>query len=685
MGINDIKRLRKKGTRYRTEDDGEDDSVPLAPKPPGMCAVFVEPDEDEADPEYIKAADVEKKRAIGKLRALNLNVDEHRTEDGTKTFLTITAPETLLRYEAEAHTYQLRLQEEYGGALCAYTAELEAKDAFDTPKDKAHKLFCSAFQLKMIKDVVYSEAYQAEPGEEEDVIDFDKLMNPEDPSMKIVEAYFPLHHDRVRLQLLMEWARPMDKPQPLELVREYFGEKMALFYTWFGFYNTMLWIPAIAGFLLFVTQILSYSQTGSLENPYSVVYACVIALWSNTFCSLWKQLENTRKYQWDMLAFEDLEDLREEFKDNPKTITSEEGGECDPHINEVTEEVDEYWYDDGQYFPIPTGRAKDQLITYTVVLVVIIIVIVAFQFFWVHVTHPLMEPGNVLVGGVLGGVLNSVVTIAFDIAMDGIAELELPGITGMLVEGENWTTDTEHEDAIIKKTFYFKFFSKYYALLMVAFGVNYLEIDGEVHKCPDFQCLPVLQCMFCTIVVIDIVYQLVVQHLFPIINKWIDAMNEPAGARAEAGRRPKPKTPQEEQYDWLDSTPTVDLYKDKIYQFGYISMFGVVFPLVVPLCLLVNLIEMRTRATTLLTKNRRPEPLSAADIGSYQYVLEVCRVSRREPACIAQAFYRLVPLLLLLPLRRLDVPTLLAVASSTSWAARMIDPAMITERREYSS
>jgi hypothetical protein len=42
--------------------------------------------------------------------------------------------------------------------------ELEEKDAFSPPMDKAHELFSSAFQLKMIKDMVYSEAYQTEAG-----------------------------------------------------------------------------------------------------------------------------------------------------------------------------------------------------------------------------------------------------------------------------------------------------------------------------------------------------------------------------------------------------------------------------------------------------------------------------------------------------------------------------------------
>jgi len=622
---------RTKATRYRTEDDPDDGSMALmaaAVGPPAMCAVFILPDEDEADPEYTKKAALQLARTIGKLLALNLNVDEYKNKAGTYMYLKISAPDTLLRYEAEENIYQLRLlKEEYGGALCAYSAELEERDAFEKPLAQDHALFCSAFQLKMIREVVNSEAYGADDGEgAEDAIDFGQLMEEDSqgPGMKIVEAYFPLHHERIRMKLLMEWARATSKPQPLEIMREYFGEKMALFYTWLGFYCTMLWIPGLTGAALFVTQVITFVETGSLENPYCLVYACVLSLWANVFCALWKQLENTRKYQWDMLAFEDFEEIRDEFKESAKTVKDKGDDEDgpDPHINEVTGDVDGYWYDDGTYLPLPTGRARDQLLTYSVVLLIIVIVVVCFDYIWVNVTHPLMEPGNVIIGGILGGVLNSIITIAIDCVMDGVAELELEGVTGWLVGEENWETDTKYEDAIIMKTFYFKFFSKYFALLMVSFGVNHVELSGDVHKCPDFQCLPVAQCMFVTIIVIDIAYQQIVQHVFPMINKFFDSLRAPAGAVESNGQKSQ-LTPQEEQYEWLVATPVVDLYKDKIYQFGYIVMFGLIFPLVVPICLVVNLLELRSRALTLLTKNRRPDPLQAADIGSYQPVLEV--------------------------------------------------------------
>jgi len=629
---------RVKAGRYRTEDDEDDGSMASVPSGPAQCAVFKIPDEDEAKPEDIANYEKELKRVIGKLRALNLNVEQFENSSKTLLYLKISAPDTLMRYEAESNFMQLRLMPDFGGALCAYTQELEDKGAFDKPLDNCHPLFCSAFQLKIINDVVNSQAYQAETQEEmADVIDFDKLINPEEGE-KIMLQYFALHHDRMRLKMLNEWAKAMNKPQPLDIVREYFGEKIGLFYTWYGYYCTMLWIPGLTGAALTITQILSFIETGSMENPYVLVYAIVISMWANAFCALWKQLENTRKFEWDTLDFENFEQLRKEFKESEKTLRSSDEGDKEPHINEITGEVEDFYYDDGKYLPMPTSRARDQVLSYTVCLINIAIVITGFIFVWVHVAQPLMGPGNVILGGILSGVLNSLIAITIDAIMDGIAELEMKGFMGWLVTNENWETDTLHEDSVIMKTFYFKFFSKYFGLIMVAFAINYVELLGDVHKCPDFQCMPVVQCMFVAIMVMEITYQQLVLHIFPRINKWIGSLNSPAGLEEAAGIK-KNLTPQEEQFQWNEPTPVVDLYKDKVYQFGYIAMFGIAFPLVVPLCLAVNLVELRARAEKTLT-TKRPDPASAADIGSYQVVLQVClcqaRVLQGMPVCVSR-------------------------------------------------
>lgn len=124
----------------------------------------------------------------------------------------------------------------------------------------------------------------------------------------------------MRLKLLNEWARPVSKPQPLELIREYFGEKIALYYTWFGYYITMLFIPGLTGSALFATQMFYFPLTGTLENPFTPVYAIVMSIWAAAFAQLWQSLENTRKYQWDTLEFENQESVREEFKEAEETL-----------------------------------------------------------------------------------------------------------------------------------------------------------------------------------------------------------------------------------------------------------------------------------------------------------------------------------------------------------------------------
>mmetsp|Transcript_26249 Transcript_26249/g.51142 ORF Transcript_26249/g.51142 Transcript_26249/m.51142 type:complete len:693 (+) Transcript_26249:53-2131(+) len=604
-----IQKRRQKATRYFTEDDEDDGgatAAALSTMPPAMCAVFPLLDPDENESEDIEESNKARELVIGKLRALNLNVDIIPSSDGKRLFVTIGAPDTMLKYEAEHQRVKLRLRQEYGGALCFYTMELEEKKAYDKPLD-GFELFSSTVQLKLIDEVVRSKPYgdddKAEP------VDFEELQAQEK-----VEKYFPLHHARMRMKLVLEWASLTTKPQPLEMVREYFGEQIALFYTWYGYYNTMLWIPALLGLVLFASQVYTYvTMSGSLENPFVLVYGIVMSLWASCFCQLWMALENTRKHEWDTLDFENEEKVRIEFEEAPEVLR-------DMEVNDVTGELEEFYYPDGSWLP-PTGRARKQLITYVVIAIVNCISIFVSLFIWANVAHPLMEADNVLIGGIVGGVATAAVSIAIDSVMDGVPELGITGVMSMLVEGELWKTDTEHQDNIILKTFYFKIVSKYFALTLVAFAANLVPILGEMRPCPDWQCMPVLQVMYVTVIVCELSYSLFQTQLLPVIKKNFENMSTAAVPDKLGGK--VSKSPIEEQFEWFDPSSVIDMYKDKVYQFGYVVLFGVVFPVVPFICLVNNIFDLRQRAMALLTKNKRPEPFVAADIGSYQYILEI--------------------------------------------------------------
>jgi hypothetical protein len=138
----------KRAGRY-TGDDVDEHAVEAAIMnmgPPCMVAVFKVPDE-EALEETINKAQEELHKFRGRLRALNLNVEQLTNKTNTLIFLKVSAPEPMLKWEAEHNKLRLRLLEKWGGSLCPYTQELEDKNAYDKPLD-GHALFCSAQQLK---------------------------------------------------------------------------------------------------------------------------------------------------------------------------------------------------------------------------------------------------------------------------------------------------------------------------------------------------------------------------------------------------------------------------------------------------------------------------------------------------------------------------------------------------------
>lgn len=71
------------------------------------------------------------------------------------------------------------------------------------------------------------------------------------------------------LQLLYsEWAQPgrWYKKQPLWLVRKYFGDRIALYFTWLGFYTTMLIPASVVGLFCFLYGILSMDSKDNIPR-----------------------------------------------------------------------------------------------------------------------------------------------------------------------------------------------------------------------------------------------------------------------------------------------------------------------------------------------------------------------------------------------------------------------------------
>jgi hypothetical protein len=58
--------------------------------------------------------------------------------------------------------------------------------------------------------------------------------------------------------------------QPINSVRDYFGEEIAFYFAFVGVIITSLWIPSLVGFAFFFAGIgISYSQTSMSSNNFS--------------------------------------------------------------------------------------------------------------------------------------------------------------------------------------------------------------------------------------------------------------------------------------------------------------------------------------------------------------------------------------------------------------------------------
>ena len=611
--------------RYKMKDDdeNEDDEEGAAAAaaaaaelaPPSLCMVFKLPDEDECiDEDNIQKKKEQRERIIGKLRNLNLNVEQRINRTKDKLFLNISADESILKEQAQSRGIRCKLLEEkYGGAMCMYSHTLDSEDlecyeeAADGAGGPSELPFTSLMQLEMTDTIVRSEP--RDDGDGVKPIDPEQLMMPqlsedgEEEEPEII-GYFYMHFSRQRVKLAAEWAAAWKSHQPLEMVRVYFGEKVALFFTFYGYYMTMLWLPALWGLWLFATQCISRGQTKSWENPYVMVFSICTSAWAVLVCQLWKRLEGARRYEWDTLEFEDQETELLDFRNHPETQRG-------VHVNEITGEKDDFYFDDGAYLP-PRGRRGRVLVS--MMYIMGLCMLSGCLSIWIYtLCQPLMRQGDTTTGASIIGCIytlqSHVLGYFFSIVL------------AARMHAENWRTETEREDALIMRLATFKLFNAYFGIFFIAFGANRIPWAPGL-RCPGWQCLPVLQGTFTSMMVSDLLYRLArdkagpgLVKVFHEYNPWgIEALKKKANIKSVL-------LPMEEQLEMEKPREIVAYYEEIVVQFGYIAMFGASFPLVGVIALSLNVLMLRTHALDLLINTQLPPYQCASDIGAWQDVM----------------------------------------------------------------
>lgn len=92
------------------------------------------------------------------------------------------------------------------------------------------------------------------------------------------QAAFPLHDYRELDKIQRRWLKLLAWPweQPFDLIKNYFGEKIGLYFLWLSHYTSWLLFPAIAGAIAYA-DVLYEGTNDATSIP---IYAILVALWA---------------------------------------------------------------------------------------------------------------------------------------------------------------------------------------------------------------------------------------------------------------------------------------------------------------------------------------------------------------------------------------------------------------------
>ena len=260
----------------------------------GHCdLVLVHPNNSAESPKVA----VRRKVLTARMRFVGLEVTQQISRDEDEVFLKIAAPDSLLEEMAEQICMDKRLRV---GGYSNFTRE-------------SKKLFVSAsgtsFFSSLERQRLILAAMQLGLVEGGCDIDLDGEIES-----KVLTSVVPIHDVAISQGRLMNsWCLASVKwwpSQPLDEVRDYFGERVALYFAFVQHLTRAMLLPSAVGAVA-----IAYGFVyGSIDNLFTPLYSLFVMIWMPWFCKSWRREEAWLAYRWNVEDFEETERQRPEFR-----------------------------------------------------------------------------------------------------------------------------------------------------------------------------------------------------------------------------------------------------------------------------------------------------------------------------------------------------------------------------------
>eukprot|EP01130_Rhizamoeba_saxonica_P016677 TRINITY_DN7758_c0_g1_i1.p1 TRINITY_DN7758_c0_g1~~TRINITY_DN7758_c0_g1_i1.p1 ORF type:complete len:760 (-),score=109.46 TRINITY_DN7758_c0_g1_i1:727-3006(-) len=457
-------------------------------------------------------------------------------------------------------------------------------------------LFSSGQKLQIMEFIMYQKCRKS--GEE---ISLGVSIERES---KHIKNLFPLHEPQVIRKLDKLWIRSCTSQRmSLDKVRDYFGEKLALYFLWIGYYTQWLLYASIAGIGVFYIQVMF----GFLEA--GLVFNLFLTTWVTFYLEFWKRRCTTQSWIWNTLDHEREEKLRPEYKTTKHNLQFYEGKIITPYFVKTRKNFVQKWA-----ISLPT------VIFFTILCLGVAVSIIVFKLAFEK------EPW----GSTAGSIINAVVIIILENLYFKIAV--------KLNDMENHVSDTKYADGLISKLFGFQFVNSYSVLFYIAFvKSNAIHIFGYPMECKGFgdlfsvletnssnACLEELSVNLMITFLVRLIVLQILEQVLPILNIGTRISNLIDRCKGTYVYENSSEIPfVRKQANLPEFVDTLTQYNEIVIQFGYIVLFGSVFPLAPLASLLNNWVEIRADAFSYLHSMQRRSIEKAGDIGTWYDIMEL--------------------------------------------------------------
>ncbi|KAI7802171.1 putative anoctamin-1-like [Triplophysa rosa] len=386
------------------------------------------------------------------------------------------------------------------------------------------------------------------------------------------------------------------------------------------------------------------------DNHATVAFAIFMSLWAAVFLEHWKRRQRCLQHSWNLTGMEDEEDraeneLRpayEDFllkkqqkkakkkkKDEPDTGTDDKGrekllsakGGQSPFASESLS-----WTDRLPGFCMNISSILLMVgVTFSAVSGVILYRIIVFAVMSMNPDHEAKANVRVTVT-TTAVIINLLVVLVLDEIYGAIAawitELEIP------------KTESTFEEHVILKAFLLKSMNAFAPVFYVAFFKGrfagrpgdyvYVFKYFRMEECSPGGCL-IEVCIQLGIIMLG--KQLIQNNVFeiaiPKLKKMYRVYKEEKEGAADEEDKDSKREPQRWDLDY-ELEPYEGLspeYMEMVIQYGFVTLFVASFPLAPVFALLNNVIEIRLDAAKFVTEIRRPDAVSAKEIGIWYNIL----------------------------------------------------------------